>query len=102
MSTLTRVLLLASAVALTAFAQENCASCHDQGEKTKGTVHADLGCVVCHSGFEEYPHPSGSSDFRRTIPDTCGMCHDKVAEDFNSSVHGQAAARGVREAPVCT
>jgi cytochrome b subunit of formate dehydrogenase len=30
------------------------------------------------------------------------MCHSEVAEQFRASVHGQAVARGVMQAPLCT
>src|SRR6185369_9246325 len=36
------------------------------------------------------------------VPDTCGMCHNEVVDQFRSSVHGQALARGVTQAPLCT
>ena len=36
------------------------------------------------------------------MPDTCAMCHSEVVEQYRSSVHGQAVARGVTQAPLCT
>jgi DnaJ-class molecular chaperone len=30
------------------------------------------------------------------------MCHSEVVEQYKASVHGQALARGVTEAPLCT
>jgi cytochrome b subunit of formate dehydrogenase len=36
------------------------------------------------------------------VPETCGGCHPKVTEIYERSVHGQAAAHGIRESPVCT
>ena len=43
-----------------------------------------------------------SQAFRSAVPDTCGMCHTDVAEQYRASVHGQALARGIPEAPLCT
>ncbi|HTN73094.1 MAG TPA: cytochrome b/b6 domain-containing protein, partial [Methylomirabilota bacterium] len=35
-------------------------------------------------------------------PETCGKCHANVLATYTQSIHGEAAARGVRDAPVCT
>jgi hypothetical protein len=40
--------------------------------------------------------------FHRAVPDTCGMCHTEIAEQFRASVHGRAVANGTTAAPVCT
>ncbi|MCZ2074031.1 MAG: hypothetical protein HUU41_04015 [Bryobacteraceae bacterium] len=88
-----------------------CASCHPQqaGEHSR-SVHglaleagnaAAPGCATCHGDTHELPR-AGTPEFHRLVPETCGMCHTEVAEQFNASVHGQAVARGIREAPVCT
>jgi cytochrome b subunit of formate dehydrogenase len=39
---------------------------------------------------------------RANVPSTCAACHGEIARAFAGSVHGQAAARGVRESPICT
>ena len=58
-------------------------------------------CSSCHGDVHEVK--SGrTQEFHSTIPDTCGMCHDKVAAEFAKSVHGKALADGVRVAPDCT
>jgi formate dehydrogenase gamma subunit len=36
------------------------------------------------------------------VPATCGACHEVVQKSYAASVHGEAAARGVAAAPVCT
>jgi len=36
------------------------------------------------------------------VPETCGHCHEEVLEKFQRSVHGQALAHGMRDAPTCT
>jgi cytochrome b subunit of formate dehydrogenase len=43
-----------------------------------------------------------TAHFRAGIPELCGACHSDVAEQYQGSVHGQAVARGVTQAPVCT
>jgi cytochrome b subunit of formate dehydrogenase len=47
-------------------------------------------CTKCH----------GSHHLR--VSNTCGQCHVKITETYDKSIHGQAAAHGVRESPVCT
>ena len=36
------------------------------------------------------------------VPDTCGMCHSEVVEQYRASVHGKALAKGITQAPLCT
>ncbi len=88
-----------------------CATCHeDQAGDYAAGVHglarkagdeSAPDCEVCHGTAHELL-PTGSEAFRKGLPDTCGMCHADVAEQYKSSVHGQAVARGVTEAPLCT
>ena len=75
---------------------EGCASCHDQAAKLEKSAHASLSCDTCHESHEKYPHPKNAAK-----PE-CGACHESVASDYNRSVHGQAVARGVAQAPLCT
>ena len=88
-----------------------CITCHaDQaGDYDKG-VHGQArkagnegapDCSLCHGGAHELLPPK-SQAFRSAVPDTCGMCHTEVVEQFRSSVHGTALARGVTQAPLCT
>src|SRR5258708_486387 len=88
-----------------------CTSCHDTvrqayagsvhaQEKNKGNTMAP-DCGVCHGTAHETVSPR-SADFRKSVPYTCGGCHDKVAGEFKNSVHGAALAKGVTSAPVCT
>ena len=46
--------------------------------------------------------PPKSQEFRAAVPDTCGMCHSEVVEQYRASVHGQALANGITQAPLCT
>ena len=88
-----------------------CATCHaDQATDYAGSVHglaqahgnqSAPDCGVCHGSAHELLSAK-SEAFRKAVPDTCGGCHAKVAEQYQASVHGQAVARGVTQAPLCT
>lgn len=88
-----------------------CTTCHqDQAGEYASGVHGQAvkngnaaapDCGMCHGSAHELLPPK-SQTFRMAVPDTCGMCHADVAAQFRSSVHGQALARGVTEAPLCT
>jgi len=92
-------------------AKPACAQCHPQvaSENAKG-VHGQArargnqaapDCGVCHGS----PHETlrtASQQFRQAVPDTCGMCHKEVVDQYRASVHGKALMEGVRNAPLCT
>jgi cytochrome b subunit of formate dehydrogenase len=60
-------------------------------------------CSSCHGSHGILPASDPKSSVNhRNVPGTCGACHAAIAKVFAGSVHGRAAARGVREAPVCT
>ena len=92
-------------------AKPACATCHaDQAADYAGSVHglaqargnkSAPDCGACHGSAHELL-PAKSEAFRKAVPDTCGGCHAKVAEQYQASVHGQALARGVAQAPLCT
>ncbi len=88
-----------------------CASCHTEAgqdyalsihgqQSAKGNAAAPE-CSTCHQNAHEVLKPR-SADFRKSVPETCGMCHDHVADDYKISVHGKAIARGELNAAVCT
>jgi cytochrome b subunit of formate dehydrogenase len=87
-----------------------CATCHpDQagdyalgvhGLARKNGNEGAPDCVMCHGSAHELLAPE-SNAFRMAVPDTCGMCHSEVADQYRTSVHGQAVARGVTQAPIC-
>src|SRR4051794_34041707 len=60
-------------------------------------------CTDCHGSHEilTAANPK-SSIFKFNVPNTCAKCHDKVKTEFMASIHGQAIAKGVSQAPVCT
>jgi cytochrome b subunit of formate dehydrogenase len=88
-----------------------CGTCHaDQAGDFESGVHGQArkhgnesapDCGLCHGSAHELLPPS-SQAFRMAVPDTCGMCHPAVAEQYHASVHGQALAKGITQAPLCT
>ena len=60
-------------------------------------------CASCHGAHAVFraDDPRSKVNHRR-VAETCGQCHREIAETFRTSVHGQALAAGVREAPSCT
>lgn len=76
------------------------ASVHARGI-AQGKPAAD--CSSCHGSHGILPLSDPASPVSRLeVPETCGQCHGDIAKAFSQSVHGRAAARGVRDAPVCT
>lgn len=60
-------------------------------------------CSDCHGAHDILPHDDPASRiWRTTVPETCGRCHADILAVYKTSTHGEAAARGVRDAPVCT
>lgn len=60
-------------------------------------------CIDCHNSHDVLAANDPKSPiFHFNIPRTCGKCHDDVTQVFNTSVHGQAVARGNSRSPVCT
>ncbi|MCC6763370.1 MAG: cytochrome b/b6 domain-containing protein [Deltaproteobacteria bacterium] len=60
-------------------------------------------CSSCHGTHAiRRSSDADSPTNRKNVPTTCGACHAEIAAAFATSVHGQAAAVGIREAPVCT
>jgi formate dehydrogenase gamma subunit len=90
-----------------------CARCHDkQSQSYNASVHGlahDKGqqdvpnCSDCHGAHDVVPPSSSGSPLHFSrLAETCGACHDQVAKDVASSVHGKALAAGHRDAPTCT
>lgn len=60
-------------------------------------------CTDCHGAHAILPAGDQASQISRAkVPETCGRCHANVLSAYRESIHGEAAARGVRQAPVCT
>jgi cytochrome b subunit of formate dehydrogenase len=60
-------------------------------------------CSSCHGTHAIFRavDPRSKVNHQR-VPETCGQCHVEIAATYRESVHGQAAAHGITEAPVCT
>jgi cytochrome b subunit of formate dehydrogenase len=92
-------------------AQPACGTCHtDQdvgnirsvhGQAAKNGNAAAPNCGSCHGTAHE-AQKVRTDEFRKTVADTCGMCHTEVSEKFKQSVHGQAVSNGIQAAPICT
>ena len=88
-----------------------CSQCHQSqaadyargvhGQALKNGNQAAPDCGVCHGAAHELLRTK-SVAFRSQVPETCGMCHSDVADQYRASVHGQAIAKGIMQAPVCT
>ncbi len=95
----------------------SCKQCHEEQSDSYGhSAHgangphyraanepAPPGCADCHGTHNILP----SNDIRSPLYfihliDTCGKCHEQVAEDVAASVHGAGKARGRKDSPVCT
>lgn len=69
---------------------------------SRGNLSAAV-CSDCHGSHDILPASDSQSPiFKANIPSTCGKCHSGISVEFNQSVHGEAVARGVSRAPVCT
>ena len=61
------------------------------------------GCTDCHPVHEmRYGSDPASKTFKPAVPKLCGTCHEKIAAEYDHSIHGVALARGRMEAPACT
>jgi cytochrome b subunit of formate dehydrogenase len=69
-------------------------------EFAKGNKAAPT-CQVCHGDAHEVKQTTTWA-FKKSIPELCGACHVQPLSDYQTSIHGQAIARGVFQAPVCT
>ncbi len=60
-------------------------------------------CSDCHGAHKILPARDPLAKIQReNVARTCGACHVETAAAYARSVHGQAAARGVRDAPTCS
>ncbi len=72
------------------------------GRRNKDTVLFNATCDDCHPPHQEQPswNPTSSTNFMN-VPGTCGRCHPDEFQLYRVSVHGLAAAAGVKDAPTC-
>ncbi|HVP15608.1 MAG TPA: cytochrome b/b6 domain-containing protein [Terriglobales bacterium] len=60
-------------------------------------------CSDCHGSHDlRRATDSSSSIFHTNVPRTCGRCHARQFEAYETGIHGQALRRGVTAAPACT
>ncbi len=87
-----------------------CSACHQQeAAGHESGVHglaAKAGkgapdCALCHADPHETA-PTKTLAYEQQSVDTCGICHSEMVEQFKSSIHGQALARGITDAPTCS
>jgi cytochrome b subunit of formate dehydrogenase len=82
------------------------------GEASKKGLYVAATCNDCHAADSAAgaktshrilsPADPESTIFHFNIPNTCGHCHESVAMDYAEGIHGQLAARGEVDAPICT
>lgn len=112
-----RVLVAVLFAALPVWAEadnDSCLACHDDVEAVREegpragssvfvdprvlehSVHEDLDCVDCHPDADtEEDHPAVLA------PADCVSCHEDEQDEYAASLHGQALAKGVADAPSC-
>ncbi len=84
------------------FTNDYLESVHGKALMKQGLVVA-ASCVDCHRAHEVLPATDPASTVhRKQVPETCGKCHEGVAEVFATSVHATKMAAGEDAAPVCT
>jgi cytochrome b subunit of formate dehydrogenase len=60
-------------------------------------------CTDCHGSHAILSANNPQSPiYKFNVPATCGQCHSDIQSTFNTSIHGQAIARGNQLSPVCT
>ncbi len=77
------------------------------GKATAGGIYMAATCNDCHSaGGTAHrilgPRHPESPINHFNIPKTCGKCHRAIEQDYWEGIHGQLAARGEVDSPVCT
>jgi cytochrome b subunit of formate dehydrogenase len=90
-----------------------CGTCHakptqtyDESSHGAARRSGKLGaaqCADCHGKHDIVPSLSPESPVSRLhLSTTCGKCHVQIVKDVEESTHGQAVAKGIKEAPTCT
>ena len=67
------------------------------GKAFAGSIHEEISCTGCHTDVDpdDLPHAENLEKV------DCSVCHDKPAEHYNRSLHGQAHLQGKYLAPTC-
>ena len=78
------------------------ASTHGRARSESGLVAGAM-CTDCHAAHEVQPSSDPRSLVHRDrVPETCGVCHPGIIENYSQSIHGQRLAEGNPDAPVCS
>ncbi|HXH27861.1 MAG TPA: cytochrome c3 family protein [Candidatus Polarisedimenticolia bacterium] len=60
-------------------------------------------CSTCHGTHDiQAASDPRSKVYHRNVPDTCGQCHNKIADAYRAGIHWKAVTHGAHDAPVCT
>jgi Cytochrome c7 and related cytochrome c len=104
-----------------------CAQCHREGEKAavrytgaehqiirqytesihgKGLLQSGLTvtatCTSCHTAHRILPHSDHNSSVNpQNVPNTCGVCHSGIRDQFDHSVHSPLVTKTTKPLPVC-
>jgi hypothetical protein len=65
-------------------------------KKFSSSVHGILGCPTCHKDIKGYPHPEHVAKVN------CTACHDKISQEYGTSIHGKLLAQHDPNAPACS
>ena len=70
---------------------------------TKDGLLVAATCSSCHGAHDILaPTNPKSRIYKTNVPDTCGSCHEGIAQQYKAGAHGKALAAGNQQAPVCT
>ena len=71
----------------------------------KQSVHGEMQCLDCHSGYQLFPHPkinvNSSREYSLTFHDTCAQCHSDQFNQVRDSAHEELLLAGNTETPLC-
>lgn len=60
-------------------------------------------CTDCHNAHDiRRKTDEASKIFRASVPGTCGTCHEGIAREYWTGIHGSQVKQGSPLAPVCT
>ncbi|NPA40615.1 MAG: cytochrome c family protein [Thermodesulfobacteria bacterium] len=69
------------------------------------SVHKNLKCTDCHTGFSKTTHPyreyASIKAYRREAINICAKCHSKEVALYEKGVHGTLYLKGNSKAPSC-
>jgi cytochrome b subunit of formate dehydrogenase len=76
-------------------------SIHGKGLLKSGLVVTAM-CTNCHTAHRELPYNNVNSTVNpRNLPETCGICHNGIREQFEISVHSSSVTKTSKQLPVC-